>query len=584
MKQHIETLIHAALKALQENGELPEIPSYVHVDGTKDKQHGDYATNIALIMAKSVQKKPRDIAESIMKALPPSRYVSKMEVAGPGFINFFLTADALSSVVTIILKEREHYGRSKIGREKRVLVEFLSSNPTGPLHVGHGRGGAFGSVVSNLLDAVGFKTYREYYVNDAGRQMDILTASIWLRYLALCGEEIVFPANAYRGEYVIEISRAIHAIHGAHFAVPASQVYEGLPPDEPAGGDKEIYIDAIIARTKQLLAENYDTLFTLGLDNVLGDIREDLAEFGVHYDNWFSERQFVATDVVDRLLETLKISGHVYEKDGALWFRSTDFRDEKDRVLVRSNGQRTYFANDVAYHLSKFDRGFDIVIDVFGADHHGYVPRMKAAMEASGINPERLLHLLLQFVTLYRGGSQVQMSTRSGTFVTLRELREEVGNDAARFFYVMRKGEQHIDFDLDLAKAQSNENPVYYVQYAYARICSVFKQLAERQMIFDEANGISHLNLLTQAQELQLFNTLSRYPDVITSAAIHYEPHQLTNYVRDLAADFHAYYNSHQFIVDEAPLRDARLALVAATRQTLLNGFNLLGISAPESM
>lgn len=414
--------------------------------------------------------------------------------------------------------------------------------------------------------------------------MDILTVSIWLRYLALCGEQIVFPANAYRGDYVIDIAKAIHGIHGSHFLVPASQVYAGLPPDEPQGGDKEIYIDAIIAQAKRLLADQYETVFTLGLDNVLGDIREDLAEFGVHYDNWFSEREFVATDVVDKLLEKLKDSGHVYEKDGALWFRSTDFKDEKDRVLVRSNGQRTYFANDVAYHLSKFERGFDIVIDIFGADHHGYVPRMKAAMEASGINPERLLHLLLQFVTLYRGGSQVQMSTRSGTFVTLRELREEVGNDAARFFYVMRKSEQHIDFDLDLAKAQSNENPVYYVQYAYARICSVFKQLAERQLLFDEANGVSHLNLLTQPQEQQLLNALSRYPEVITSAALQYEPHQLTNYVRDLAADFHAYYNSHQFIVEEASLRDARLALVAATRQTLLNGFNLLGISAPESM
>ncbi|VVC75091.1 Arginine--tRNA ligase [Aquicella siphonis] len=584
MKQHIETLIHAALKTLQESGDLPEIPSFVLVEGTKDKQHGDFATNIALVMAKSAQKKPREVAERIMKALPASQYVRKTEVAGPGFINFFLTPDALSSVVAVILKEKEAYGRSKIGREKRVLVEFLSSNPTGPLHVGHGRGGAFGAVVSNLLDAVGFKTYREYYVNDAGRQMDILTVSIWLRYLALCGEQIVFPANAYRGDYVIDIAKAIHGIHGSHFLVPASQVYAGLPPDEPQGGDKEIYIDAIIAQAKRLLADQYETVFTLGLDNVLGDIREDLAEFGVHYDNWFSEREFVATDVVDKLLEKLKDSGHVYEKDGALWFRSTDFKDEKDRVLVRSNGQRTYFANDVAYHLSKFERGFDIVIDIFGADHHGYVPRMKAAMEASGINPERLLHLLLQFVTLYRGGSQVQMSTRSGTFVTLRELREEVGNDAARFFYVMRKSEQHIDFDLDLAKAQSNENPVYYVQYAYARICSVFKQLAERQLLFDEANGVSHLNLLTQPQEQQLLNALSRYPEVITSAALQYEPHQLTNYVRDLAADFHAYYNSHQFIVEEASLRDARLALVAATRQTLLNGFNLLGISAPESM
>jgi arginyl-tRNA synthetase len=584
MKQHIETLIQNALSQLKDSGYLPEMPSLIQVDATKDKQHGDFASNVALILAKVTQKKPRELADRIIQALPASQYVIKAEVAGPGFINFFLSPDALTGVVARVLAEKEKYGRSKIGREKKVLVEFLSSNPTGPLHVGHGRGGAFGAVVSNLLDAVGFKTYREYYVNDAGRQMDILTASIWLRYLALCGETIIFPANAYRGEYVVGIAKAIFDQHDRHFHVSANQVFENLPPDEPQGGDKEVYIDAIIARAKALLGDKYEPVFILGLDNVLADIRDDLAEFGVHYDNWFSERQFISTDVVDKLLDKLKESGHVYEQDNALWFKSTDFGDEKDRVLVRSNGQRTYFANDVAYHLSKFERGFDIAIDIFGADHHGYVPRMKAAMEASGINPERLVHLLLQFVTLYRGGSQVQMSTRSGTFVTLRELREEVGNDAARFFYVMRKGEQHIDFDLDLAKAQSNENPVYYVQYAFARICSVFKQLAERNLSYDEANGLSHLSLLSQPHERQLLNTISRYPDMIVNAALHYEPHQLTNYLRDLAADFHAYYNSHQFLVEDTGLRNARLALVTATRQTLLNGFNLLGISAPESM
>lgn len=584
MKQNIETLIRAALNELHAAGQLSEIPAIVQIEAAKDKQHGDFASNIALILAKQLQKKPREIAELIVGLLPASPYLEKTEIAGPGFINFFLTADAMTSVVAKVLAEKESFGRCKIGREKTVLVEFLSSNPTGPLHVGHGRGGAFGAVVSNLLDAVGFKTYREYYVNDAGRQMDILTASIWIRYLALCGEVITFPANAYRGNYVVDIAKSILEIHQKHFYQPAERLFADLPLDESQGGDKEIYIDAIIQRTKDLLGDQYETIFSLGLDNVLGDIREDLAEFGVHYDNWFSERQFIATDVVDKLLAKLKDSGHVYEKDGALWFRSTDFDDEKDRVLVRSNGQRTYFANDVAYHLSKFERGFDIAIDIFGADHHGYTPRMKAAMQASGINPSRLLHLLLQFVTLYRGGSQVQMSTRSGTFVTLRELREEVGNDAARFFYVMRKSEQHIDFDLDLAKAQSNENPVYYVQYAFARICSVFKQMSERNISFDEEQGLLHVNLLAEPQERQLLNTVSRYPDMIVSAALQYEPHQITNYMRELAADFHAYYNSHQFIVEQSTLRNARLALVMAVRQTLLNGFKILGITAPESM
>lgn len=584
MKQHIESLIQVALKQLEAAGEVLTVPAVIQVDATKDKQHGDFATNIAMTLAKAAQKKPRELAERILSALPASSYIAKAEIAGPGFINFFLTPQALNDVVNKVITEKEAFGRSKIGRGKRILVEFLSSNPTGPLHVGHGRLGAFGAVVANLLDAIGFKSYKEYYVNDAGRQMDILAASVWLRYLDLCGETITFPANAYKGHYVKDIARSIHAEHGTFFQVPAGKVLADLPLDEPQGGDKEIYIDAVIQQAKNLLGDKYETLFNLGLDNILADIRQDLGEFGVHYDNWFSERQFVASDVVDKLLAKLRESGHVYEKEGALWFRSTDFGDEKDRVLVRSNGQRTYFANDVAYHLTKFERGFDIALDIFGSDHHGYVPRMKAAMQATGINPERLQNLLIQFVTLYRGGEQVQMSTRGGNFVTLRELREEVGNDAARFFYVMRKSEQHMDFDLDLAKTQSNENPVFYVQYAHARICSVFKQLADRQLTYDEAEGLAQLDLLTQEHERQLLNTIARYPDIITSAALQHEPQLLTTYLRELAADFHAYYNSHQFIVEDSATRNARLALVTATRQTLLNGLNIVGVSAPESM
>lgn len=584
MKQHIEHLIKLALNQLQETGELPAIPAHIQVDNTKDKTHGDFATNIAMILAKPAQKKPRDIAASLVKALPNSPYVERVEIAGPGFINFFLSPQALLDVVPKILKEKANFGRCKMGREKKVLVEFVSSNPTGPLHVGHGRHAAFGAVISNLLDAVGFKIYREYYVNDAGRQMDILTVSIWMRYLGLCGENITFPANAYKGDYVIEIARAIKEKHGDELRIPAQQVMENLPLDEPQGGDKEIYIDAMIVRAKALLGYKYQIVFDEGLAGILADISDDLAEFGVQFDNWFSERELVATDVMSKLLERLKAAGHLYEKDGAMWFKSTEFGDDKDRVIVRANGQRTYFANDVAYHLSKFDRGFDIAIDIFGSDHHGYVPRMRAAIEASGINPERLIHLLGQFVTLYRGGQQVQMSTRGGDFVTLRELREEVGNDAARFFYVMRKYEQHIDFDLDLAKSQSNENPVYYVQYAHARICSVFKQLADKHMQYEEAMGLKNLDKLVEPQERQLLNTLSKYPDVIVDSALQYEPHVLTHYLRDLAADFHGYYNGHHFIVDDEAIRNARLALVSAVRQTLVNGFNILGITAPESM
>lgn len=584
MKQHIDYLLQAALKTLQAQGELPAVADLIQVENTKDKQHGDYATNLALILAKPAKKNPREVAAQLVAALPASTLVTKVEIAGPGFINFFLSPEALLQVVPTILKEKDQFGHSHMGRAKSVLVEFVSSNPTGPLHVGHGRHAAYGSVVCNLLNAVGFKVFREYYVNDAGRQMDILTVSIWMRYLAECGVALPFPANGYRGEYVIDIAKKLKADHGDAFVVPAATLLADLPSDEPDGGDKELYIDAIIARAKTCLGDHYLTIFDAGLDGIMADIKNDLTEFGTHFDSWFSERAFVSTDVVDKLLKKLQDNGHVYEKEGALWFKSSAFGDEKDRVLVRSNGIRTYFANDVAYHLNKFERGFDIAIDIFGSDHHGYVPRMKAAVEASGVNPERLLHLLGQFVTLYRGGEQVQMSTRGGNFVTLRELRQEVGNDAARFFYVMRKYDNHIDFDLDLAKSQSNDNPVYYLQYAYARICSVFRQANERGLPLNEAAGLTHLSLLVEPQERQLLNTLSRYPDMIVNAALHYEPHQLTNYLREVAADFHAYYNAHHFIVEDEPLRQARLTLLAATRQILLNGFGLLGLNAPETM
>lgn len=584
-KQHIEQLIHTALAELHQSEKLPVASSAFQVDATKDKQFGDFACNVALILAKTLQRKPREIAEMIISALPPSQRIKKIEIAGPGFINFFLTSEALYTIITDILKEGERYGHSNIGKGKRVLVEFVSANPNGPLHVGHGRHAAYGAVVSDLLETIGYEVHREYYVNDAGRQMDIVTVSTWLRYLELCGEKIAFPANAYKGEYVIDIARSLFEKSDKNLWASAEAVFKGLPLDEPAGGDKEIYIDAIIFRIKEILGEaQYHTVFDLVLSTILADINNDLAEFGVHYQSWFSEREFVKGDAVDRNIEELKKQNVVYERDGALWFRSTDFDDEKDRVLVRSNGVRTYFANDFAYHVNKFERGFDHAIDIFGADHHGYIPRMRAGLQARNISPDKLTYLLVQFVTLYRGGQQVQMSTRSGSFVTLRELREEVGNDAARFFYVMRKCEQHIDFDLDLAKSKSNENPVYYIQYAHARICSVFKQMHEKSMIYNQTEGIKHLMLLTQSHELQLLGTLGRYQTALNNAAVQHEPHILTNYLRDIATDFHAYYNAHPFLVEDEPLRHARLTLVSATRQVLVNGLKLIGVSTPETM
>lgn len=584
-KQHLEQLLHSALETLQKNSQLMVTVPNIQIDNTKDKEHGDFATNIALVLAKQAKMPPRDVANLIVQALPTSANIAKVEIAGPGFINFFLTPSALYSIIPDIISAGEKYGHQNIGNGKKIIIEFVSSNPTGPLHVGHGRHAASGAVLADLLDAVGYKAHREYYINDAGRQMDILATSVWMRYLELCGEISPFPANGYKGDYVIDIARELQNKHAKTLCSSAKNVLEDLPLDEALGGDKEIYIDALIVRAKKLLGEkNYRVVFDLSLNMIVKDIRDDLAEFGVEFDEWFSERDFTASDVVDRMIKVLKDKGLVYEQEDAIWFRATDFNDEKDRVLQRSNGQRTYFANDLAYHFNKFERGFDFAIDIFGSDHHGYVPRMKAGLQALGITEDKLAYVLLQFVSLYRQGQQVPMSTRSGSFVTLRELRKEVGNDAARYFYVMRRAEQPVDFDLDLAKAKSNENPVYYVQYAHARICSVFRQMADKEMTYSHVDGLRHLALLTEPHELDLLGTLARYSDTLLSAARQYEPHLLTNYLRELANDFHAYYNAQQFLVEDEAVRDARLTLITATRQVLVNGLKLLGVSTPESM
>jgi arginyl-tRNA synthetase len=586
LKHHIEDLLRHALQGLQATGALPgDLEVAVTVDHTRAKEHGDYATNLALLLAKPARAKPRDLAEKLAKALPASPKIAKVEIAGPGFINFFLTADAHTGVVREVLERGGTFGHSQVGRGRRVQVEFVSANPNGPLHVGHGRGAAYGATVANLLEAAGFNVHREYYVNDAGRQMDILAVSVWLRYLEQCGETLPFPANGYKGEYVYDIGAAVHRKHGDGLRHPAAVILANLPPDEPQGGDKDKYVDALILRAKELLGlKNYREVFDTGLNIILADIRNDLEEFGVRYDHWYSERGLVDSGKVDAVIERLKSSGHVYEKEGALWFRSTDFGDEKDRVVVRENGVKTYFASDIAYHAEKLERGFERVIDIWGADHHGYVPRVKAALAAIGDDPNKLDVLLVQFAILYRGTERVQMSTRAGDFVTLRELRREVGNDAARFFYVMRKCEQHMDFDLELAKSQSADNPVYYVQYAHARIHSVFRQTKEKGFARDTARGFANLARLTETHELELLARIARYPEALEAAALEHEPHQLAQFLRELANDFHVYYNSHTFLVNDAALRDARINLIDATRQVLANGLTLLGVSAPETM
>ena len=584
MKDQLQAAIHQALATLEADGLLPAgARENIQVTRTKDKSHGDFASNIALVLAKKARLAPRGLAQSIVERLPDSEVIHRVEIAGPGFINFYLHSDANLSVINAILTEGEDFGRSAIGQGQKVQVEFVSANPTGPLHVGHGRGAAYGATVANLLEAVSYEVHREYYVNDAGRQMDILATSVWLRYLELAGEEFQFPSNGYRGDYVWDIAATLHRDHGDDYGHNTDEIFAEIVPDEPDGGDKERHIDALIARTKVLLGDNrYRFVFELALNTILDDIRDDLEKFGVVYDAWYSERSLVEGGAVNLAVERLRAAGYLYEKDGALWFRSTAFGDEKDRVVVRENGQTTYFASDIAYHMHKLERGYDQVIDVWGADHHGYVPRIKAALEALGDDPSRLDVLLVQFANLYRSGEKVQMSTRSGEFVTLRQLRKEVGTDAARFFYVMRKCEQHLDFDLDLAKSQSADNPVYYIQYAHARICSVMRQLEDKGLTYEST--IADQSRLTEAHEHELLEALARFGEIIELAACNKEPHLLVHYLRDLANGFHTYYNAHQFLVEEIPLRCARLNLILGVRQVIKNGLRLLGVSAPETM
>ncbi len=589
MKQKLKKLVLTAIQSLQQQSQLDTalIPD-IQIERTRDASHGDYACNIAMLLAKQARCKPRDLAEKIVKALPDSKNIAKKEIAGPGFINFYLTHSAVESIVAEVMVQKENFGRSQIGAGRRVLIEYVSANPTGPLHVGHGRGAAYGAALADLLTAAGFAVEREYYVNDAGRQMDILATSVWLRYLELCGEAIRFPSNGYKGDYVFDIAATVHRQYNDRYQHTALAVLDEIPADlsdENPTGDKEAHIDALITKAKELLGDDgYRVIFDLGLNTIVEDIRHDLEGFGVCFDDWFSERSLTETGVVDEVIETLKSRHYLYEKEGNWWFKSSDFGDEKDRVVVRKNGSSTYLASDIAYHLNKIKRGYDYLIDIWGADHHGYIARVKAAIEALGEDPSKLEVLMVQFAILYRGKERMQMSTRSGEFVRLRELREEVGNDAARFYYVLRKCEQHMDFDLELAKSSSNDNPVYYVQYAHARICSVMRQLKEKNISINTAIGLANLSLLTEKHERSLLTKLSRYPEILESAAQSHEPHQLAHFVRELANDFHSYYNAHQFIVDDEKMRNTRVVLILAIQQVFVNCLGILGVSAPETM
>ena len=550
------------------------------LERTRDSKHGDFTSNIALRVAKQLSRPPREFAAEVVAALPESPLVESVEVAGPGFINFTLAAGAYEQELRTILAEGDAYGRSETGSRQRVLLEYVSANPTGPLHVGHGRLAAYGASLANLLRATGHEVHEEYYVNDAGRQMDILTMSVWLRYAELLGEQLPFPENAYQGAYVAEIAQALRESHGDSLAIDATAIASVLENSET--GSEEL-LDLVIAQIRtQLGSDGFEAVSSAALTSVLDDIKDDLGGFGVMPQNWYSERSLV-DGAIERALKMLSEQNMLYTRDGATWFKAGELGDEKDRVVVRENGASTYFASDIAYHFEKRARGFDLLLDVLGADHHGYVARVRAGLEAMGEPADCLEVRLVQFVALYRGREKVQMSTRSGEYVTLRKLRDEVGNDAARFFYVSRSNDQHLDFDLELAKTQSNDNPVYYIQYVHARVASMVRRM-KAEGTFVEDSGAGDLSMLAEAEERTLMVALSRYPEIVQLAAVNRAPQHLVHYLRETAAAFHACYNSHRVLVDDPALRQARVALTLATQQVVRNGLSLLGVTAPDSM
>lgn len=587
MAQDVKTQLADLLKRALASVAPAAAETPIHLERPRDPTHGDFATNLAMQLAKALKRNPREIAQQLVNELPPSPLVKAAEIAGAGFINFRLETGAKTAAVQAVLAAGADYGRSTLGGGRKIQVEFVSANPTGPLHVGHGRGAAYGASLSALLAFAGWDVTREYYVNDAGRQMDILGLSTWLRYLDLQGVTVAFPPNAYQGDYVREMAKQMVAAHGGQFVRSAEDVLActpGLPPadraDDEAKNQRELHLDALIARAKDLLGPDWSYVHAHALSEQLADCRNDLEEFGVEFEVWFSEKALYDTGLVARCVDLLEKKGHLYVQDGAKWFKSTAFGDEKDRVVQRENGLYTYFASDIAYHLNKYERGFEEIINIWGADHHGYIPRVKGAVAALELDPARLHVALVQFAVLYRNGQKASMSTRSGEFVTLRELRQEVGNDACRFFYALRKSDQHLDFDLDLARSQSNDNPVYYIQYAHARVCSVLALWGGEV----RALAAADLTVLDSHYELTLASRIGEFPEVVEAAASELTPHLIAFYLKDLAAEFHSYYNAERILIDDPAKQNARLALVAAVRQVIRNGMTILGVSCPESM
>ena len=584
----LTTALHAVARAQKiEEGQLT-LP--LELGRCKNPAHGDYTSNVAMQYAKTFQMNPRQFAEALIAALPAHPGIASVEIAGPGFINIRLASGSDSAVLETIVREGTAYGRHQAEHPQKILLEFVSANPTGPLHVGHGRGAAYGATLANILRANGHRVDNEYYVNDAGRQMDILALSVYWRYMQICGSDRTLPQGIYQGDYVVDIAREHYARYGdKHYRAPETWV-----PAHPAewseaaidNGERDAWIDAAIAALKNTLGEaEYRAVFDAGLDAEVADIRDDLQEFGVTFDRWYSERALFTDGRIHEMLDVLRARGYLYEKDGAQWFRASDFGDEKDRVVTRENGITTYFASDIAYHYDKYQRGYDRMIDIFGADHHGYMARVRASLAALGLAPEKLDITLVQFAVLYKDGAKMQMSTRSGQFVTLRDLRAQVGSDAARFFYVMRKPEQHLDFDLDLATSHSKDNPYYYVQYAHARTSRVLERAQEEGVPFDAQTALAQREHLTEPEEKTLLRELARYPDTIAAAGAQMAGHLIVNYLKDLAGAWHQYYDAgHKVLHDDAALRDARLLLTHAVRQVLRNGLDIIGVAARERM
>ena len=587
MKELLVKLLNNALKNLEkiENIDLAKIK--VEIKKNKQKDHGDYSTNLAMIIAKKLSKPPLEVAELLVKETIKEKSIQQIKIAEPGFINFFIQEDSYLEILKKINKEKENFGKIKPGSKEKILIEYVSSNPTGPLHVGHGRGAAFGSVLSNILRARGFCVDEEYYVNDRGRQTEILALSVLVRYIQIFENQIPFPKGCYQGNYIYEIAKEVHDLYGEKYILKNNLLIElsQALTDKNQEEDLDLLINLIRAKLKKKFLE----LSEFSLKFILEGIKEDLNCFGVKQNLWFKETSLFSKtrkdpSLMDKSMSKLEEGGFIYEKEGASWFRSSDFKDDKDRVVRRGNSQTTYFASDIAYHLNKYQRGYKKIINIWGADHHGYLPRVSAAIKALGEDVKKLDVVFIQFANLLREGEKISMSTRGGEFVTLKELMEEVTPEAARFFFINRKGEQHLDFDLDLAKKQNQENPLYYIQYAHARICSLFQKLNVEKKSYKERIAIENLNNLNDGLEIEMMKILSQYSEVIAKSAKNYEPHLICYYLRELASSFHSYYNNQKILVENPRELQPKLFMLFAIRQVIFNGLTILGISSPTSM